>query len=193
LDFVSADASDESWRELDRDRDSLVSGGVEMKKIQTLLPCLAALSMWTAFAQVKIPILNPKFDMDVLECSPGGSCARQGVTGWVVGPNTNVQKMSATQYPGAPATGLYAVAIGGSPVSSSILQTLGATVQANTTCILSASGHTATPAAGTFVTEQISHESGSAPPQLGKPLQILVISTGTGSMDVQSVELTASN
>lgn len=170
-----------------------------------------------AAAQVSIPILNPKFDMDLLTCSPGTNCYQYGITGWVTGPNTGVQKMSATQYPGAPPTGLYCAYVGGSPVSGSILQTLGATVQANTTYILTlkvgaraddvftgylaallagnvtlASGHKSTPVGGTFVTEVVAYESGASPAQLGQPLQILITSTGPpGQVDIENVALTA--
>ena len=185
-------------------------------KIQTLLLSLAALSVWTAPAQVNIPILNPKFDMDVLTCSPGYSCFLYGITGWVTGPNTWSLKCSTAQFPSAPPTGLYVAAIGNSDSSGSILQTLGATVQANTTYILSvevgaradyvftgytvsllagnvtlASGHKATPVGGSFVTEVVAYESGATPAQLGKPLQILITSTGAGQVDIQSVGLTA--
>ena len=111
--------------------------------------------------------------------------------------------MSTTQYPGAPPPDciarMYCAYVGGSPTSGSILQTLGATVQANTTYILTvevgaradnpftgyaasllagnatlASGHKATPMGGTFVTEVVVYESGATPAQLGQPLQILI-------------------
>jgi hypothetical protein len=176
-----------------------------------------ALAVSVRAQEVPIPILNPKFNMDVLTCSPGGGCGQNGITGWIVGPQSDVQKMSSTQYPGiAPSTGLYVAAIGNSNVSSSILQTLGATVQANTTYVLTlevgaradyvftgyvaallagnvtlASGHRATPVGGTFVTEVVVYESGATPAQLGQPLQILVTSTGDGQVDIQSVALTA--
>ena len=99
--------------------------------------------------------------------------------------------------------------MGGPPTSGSILQTLGATVQANTTYILTAevgaradnpftgytasllagnvlltSGHKATPAGGTFVTEVVAYESGATPAQLGQPLQVLITSTGDGQVDI---------
>jgi hypothetical protein len=124
--------------------------------------------------------------------------------------------MSRAQYPNAPPTGLYCAAIGNSSSSGSILQTLGATVQANTTYILTlevgaradyvftgyeasllagnvtlASGHKATPVGGTFVTEVVLYQSGASPAQLGQPLQILITSTGDGQVDIQSVALTA--
>ena len=128
--------------------------------------------------------------------------------------------MSTTQYPGAPPPDciarMYCAYVGGSPTSGSILQTLGATVQANTTYILTvevgaradyvftgyvaallagnvtlASGHRATPAGGTFVTEVVVYESGATPAQLGQPLQILITSTGDGQVNIQSVALTA--
>jgi hypothetical protein len=181
---------------------------------------LAASVFATAFAQetaVPIPILNPKFDMDVLTCSPGYDCyGNAGITGWICGPTVSVQKMSTAQYPNAPSTGLTVGAIGNTTGSGSILQTVGATVQANTTYILTvevgaradyvftgyaasllagnvtlASGHKATPVGGTFLTEVVVYESGATPAQLGQPLQILITSTGDGQVDVAGVSLTA--
>ena len=187
-------------------------------KMQTFLLSLAGLSVWTASAQVNIPILNPQFDWDVLTCSPGNLCYPQspGITGWQFGPETNVQKMSTVQYPGAPAAGIYVASLGYPPSTGSILQTLGATVQANTTYtlkvsvgaradlpftgytvsllagnLLLASGHKATPVGGTFATEVVVYESGATPAQLGQPLQILITSIGDGQANISGVSLTA--
>ena len=168
---------------------------------------------------VPIPILNPRFDIDVLTCSPGSNCDQYGITGWITGPSTYVAKFSSTQYPHAPSTGLYLAAIGTSSSTGSILQNLAATVQANTTYTLSvevgaredyaftgytvslgagsivlATGHTATPVGGSFVTEVVTYESGATPAQLGEPLQILITSSGTtsvGQVDIEDVALTA--
>src|SRR5580700_7965316 len=49
---------------------------------------------------VPIPVLNPKFETDVLTCSPGSNCNQYGITGWTTGPGTGVFKASTTQYPG---------------------------------------------------------------------------------------------
>jgi hypothetical protein len=172
-----------------------------------------ALAVSVKAQEVPIPILNPKFDMDVLS---GSGASQVGITGWVVGPYSGVLKASTTQYPSAPTTGLYCAYLGGPPTSGSILQTLGATVQANTTYVLTlevgaradyvftgyvasllagnvtlASGHKATPVGGTFVTEVVVYESGATPAQLGQPLQILVTSTGDVEVDIQAVALTA--
>src|SRR5580692_2495089 len=100
----------------------------------------AALGFLTAAflpASTTIPILNPRFNLDTLPCSPGGNCNSYGVTGWVTGPQTYVLKASTAQFPSAPVTGLYIAAIGTGTSSGSIMQTVGATVQANTTYILS--------------------------------------------------------
>jgi hypothetical protein len=191
-----------------------VAGLKEKMKIQTLLLSLAALSVWTASAQVNIPILNPRFNVDVLSGSPGAS--QYGITGWITGPYTGVLKASTTQYPGAPTTGFYCAYLGGTATSGSILQTLGTTVQANTTYtlilevgaradevftgyaasllagnVLLASGHKATPVGGTFVTEVVVYESGATPAQLGQPLQILITSKGDGQVNISGVSLTA--
>ena len=188
-----------------------------MRRFLLLMAALAG-SVWTASAQktTAIPILNPKFDMDVLTCSPGSNCGQIGITGWIVGPGTGVEKCSATQYPGTPSTGMYVAAVGDTATSGSIMQTLGATVQANTTYILTvevgaradypftgylasllagnvtlASGHKSTPVGGTFVTEVVGYESGATPAQLGQPLQILITSPGDGQTNIQNVTLTA--
>jgi hypothetical protein len=188
-----------------------------MKRLLLLL-VVAASVFGTAFAQeaaTSIPILNPKFDLDVLTGGPGPP-GQAGITGWVVGPQSGTFKASTNQYPNAPTTGLYCAYVGNNESSGSILQTLGATVQANTTYILTvevgaradyvftgyaasllagnvllASGHKATPVGGTFVTEVIVYQSGATPAQLGQPLQILITSTGDGQVDVAGVSLTA--
>jgi hypothetical protein len=93
--------------------------------------------VWAAPAQaqpVSISILNPKFDIDVLTGSPVG--IQYGISGWVTGPQTDVFKASTAQYPGASPTGLYCAALGSSSASGSIFQALGATLQANTTYLL---------------------------------------------------------
>jgi hypothetical protein len=165
---------------------------------------------------VQIAILNPKFDRNTLYCTPGTNCSQYGITGWTVGPATNVAKFSTTQYPSAPSTGLYVAALGDSTVTGSILQTVGVTLQANTTYTLTvdvgaradvvftgylvsleagntvlAAGAKATPVGGNFVTEVIAYESGATPAQLGQPLQILIESKGTGQVDISDVQLTA--
>jgi hypothetical protein len=174
------------------------------------------LGAWTAPAQVNIPILNPAFDLDQLPCTAGYNCNYLSISGWLCGPQTYLQKTSAVQYPAAPAAGIYVAALGNASSTGSILQTLGAVVQANTTYILKvsvgaradypftgyeaalmggnvvlAAGNSATPVGGTFVTDVIVYSSGAIPGQLGKPLQILVKSLGTGQVDVAAVTLTA--
>jgi hypothetical protein len=165
---------------------------------------------------VSIPILNPQFDVDELPCAPGASCNELGITGWLVGPQTWVLKASTVQYPKAPSEGLNLAAVGGPSSTGSILQTVGAVVQANTTYVLKvtvgaradypftgytaallagnvivAAGNSATPVGGTFVIDVVVCESGANPPQLGQPLQIFVKSTGTGEADIAAVSLTA--
>src|SRR5579871_5366574 len=113
---------------------------LKLARATTALAILTAafLPASTAKAQsTTIPVLNPRFNLDTLPCSPGGNCNSYGITGWVTGPQTYVLKASTAQFPSAPSTGLYIALIGTSTSSGSILQTLGATVQANTTYILS--------------------------------------------------------
>jgi len=197
-----------------------------------LLPLtFAAMLLRTAFAQgnpVSIPILNPQFNVDKMYTSTGapctstqgGNCYQLSITGWTVGPQTLVQVSSTTQFPGVPAAGLYVAALGGADrvcaVSGSILQTLGDTLQADTSYTLKvklgarldleftgynaalmagnlilASANSATPTPGTFVTETITYKSGASPAQLGKPLQIFITSVGPGQVNISDVSLTA--
>jgi hypothetical protein len=187
-------------------------------KLQTfLIPVAALITIASASAQVptSIPVLNPVFDEDQLSCSPGGNCYDSSITGWLVGPATGVLKASTTQYKIAPAQGLYVASLGNSSVTGSILQTTGNTLQANVTYTLKvtvgaradypftgyeaalmagnvivASGNKATPVGGGFATEVLTYSSGAAPAQLGAPLQIIVKSLGTGSVDVSAVVFT---
>src|SRR6266851_4937708 len=106
-----------------------------------LLLAIAIAVLGTATAQdattaVSIPILNPKFRVDTLLCTPSANCFQFGITGWLVGPSTALFKAGTAQFPGAPAGGLYVAAIGNVGATGSILQTLGATLQANTTYTL---------------------------------------------------------
>jgi hypothetical protein len=162
-----------------------------------------------------IPVLNPQFTIDSLPCSPGSGCNSYGITGWITGPQTYVLKASTTQFPTLPPPGYLQVAVMGNTSSSgSILQTVGATVQANTTYVLTVtvgaradevftgylasllagnvtliSGHQATPVGGVFVTETLVYESGATPAQLGQPIQIFIKSNGNGQAVVSSVAL----
>jgi hypothetical protein len=108
------------------------------------------------------------------------------------------------------------MAIGYTNTTGSMVQTLAATVDANTAYVLKislgaradvpftgyvaalmagnvtlVSDNKATPSAGTFATDVIVYNSGANPAQLGKPLQILVESLGTGQVNVAGVSLTA--
>jgi hypothetical protein len=173
-------------------------------------------SAWAQDSPTSIPILNPDFQADVFSCAAGSTCYASGITGWLIGPSTSLLKASSTQFPDAPSQGIYVAAIGGSFSTGSILQTLGATVQANTLYILNlsvgaradypftgylaallagnatlASRNAATPLGGTFVTDQVAYQSGANPAELGQPLQILVKSIGTGQVDISGVLLTA--
>jgi hypothetical protein len=184
-------------------------------RLQTLLLPLAALFMSVLSAQtpVSIPIINAIFQDDTLDCSPG--CSYANLTGWVVGPQTGVFKASTAQYPSAPASGLYVAYLGNTDATGSILQTLSATVQANTTYTLTlgvgaradspftgylaslmagnvtvASSNKATPVGGTFVSDVIEYNSGATPAQLGQRLQIFVKSLGSGQVNIAKVTLT---
>jgi hypothetical protein len=182
-----------------------------------VLALLTATFLWAtpAKAQTEIPILNPQFNRDTLTCSPGTNCDSYGVTSWITGPQTYVLKASTTQFPTAPPTALYVVVMGNETASGSILQTVGATVQANTTYTLTmevgaradevftgyeamllagnvtlVSGNRATPFGGEFVTETLVYQSGATPAQLGQPLQVLITSKGNGQTAVSNLGLT---
>jgi hypothetical protein len=158
--------------------------GLEKKmKIQTLLLSLAALSVYAASAQVNIPILNPLFNEDQLSCTAGElACWVPGATGWLTGPQTGPEKVSTAQYPSAPAGGFYVMAVGYTNTTGSMIQTLADTVEANTTYVLKISlgARADVPFTGYIAN----------PAQLGKPLQILLKSLGTGQVNVASVSLT---
>jgi hypothetical protein len=189
-----------------------------MKRYLLVVAIALCAVLGNAFAQAtNIPILNPQFNTDELACSPGSDCyGNAGITGWICGPTVSVTKMSTAQYPNAPSTGLTVGAIGNTTGSGSVLQTLGATVQANTTYtlvvkvgaradfaftgynavlmagnVILAANNSATPLAGTFVTDLVVYKSGANPPQLGQPLQVFVKSTGAGQINVSGVSLTA--
>jgi hypothetical protein len=184
-----------------------------------LVLAVAGVSVATLFAQktaTAIPILNPGFEWDVMACAPGYYCDGWFLTGWQCGPSTGIFKPSAVEFPNGIPGGTNVAYIGNTVVTGSILQTLGAAVQANTTYTLQlsigaradlaftgywavllagnvtlASDNTLTPAPGTFLTDVIVYKSGAAPPQLGQRLPILVKSVGTGDVSVDNVSLTA--
>jgi len=185
-------------------------------KTRLLLVVISACELWTASAQTSIAITNPLFVDDQVKCSSGQSCSAGNVSGWICGPQTSIAIFSKTQYPTGSAAGLHAAALGYQNGSGSIFQTLGATVQANTTYTLKVEvgaradyeftgykaallagnvelveGHSATPVGGTFVIDTVVYSSGANPPQLGQPLQIFVKSEGFGQVDVAAVKLTA--
>jgi len=187
-------------------------------RLQTfLIPVIASIAIASASAQVptSVPILNPLFVEDQLACSPGGGCDSLSITGWLCGPQTYLVKTSSAQFKIAPTQGLYVAALGTTAATGSIFQTLGDTVQANVTYTLKvtvgaradypftgyeaallagnvvvASGNKATPVGGGFATEVLTYSSGATPAQLGKPLQIVVKSLGTGQVSVSAVVLT---
>ncbi len=185
-------------------------------KIWLLAFALSACTLGTASAQTSIAITNPLFVDDQIKCGSGQSCSAEDISGWICGPETGIAIFSKTQYPKAPATGLYAAYLGTGSTSGSIFQTLGATVQANTTYTLKVEvgaradesftgykaallagnvelveGHSATPVGGTFTIDTVVYSSGANPEQLGQPLQVFVKSTGFGQVDVAAVSLTA--
>jgi hypothetical protein len=192
-----------------------------MRRYLVLLPIALMLS-GTMFAQktaTTIAILNPGFEDDVLSCGEGFSCDAGPLTGWLCGPDAGVFKPSTAQFPNGVPGGTNVAYIGrglNTIQAGSILQAVGATVQANTTYILTLSvgaradigftGYSAalmagnvtlaydnslSPAPGTFLTDVIVYQSGAAPPQLGQRLQIRVKSVGTGQVDIDNVSLTA--
>jgi hypothetical protein len=162
-----------------------------------------------------VAITNPVFVDDQIKCGSGQSCSAGNVSGWICGPQTGIATFSKTQYPTAPAAGLYAAYLGGGNGSGSIFQTLGVTIQPNTTYTLKikvgaradesftgykaallagnvelVEGHSATPVGGSFAIDTVVYSSGANPPQLGQPLQIFVKSEGFGQADVAAVTLT---
>jgi hypothetical protein len=135
------------------------------------------------------------------------------------GPDSGLFKPSTEQFPNGVPGGTNVAYLGrgqNTIQTGSILQTLGATVQANTLYTLRLSvgaradigftgysaallagnvtlayDNTLNPAPGTFLTDVIVYKSGAAPAQLGQRLQILIKSAGTGQVDIDDVSLTA--
>jgi hypothetical protein len=101
-------------------------------------PYVGGAGCCTSQSQPFLARANPEFDMDVLTHSPGANCAQYGITGWVIGPNTYVQEMSTTNIRAHHPQGCASRPLAAVP--GSILQTLGATVRANTTYVLSLGG-----------------------------------------------------
>lgn len=186
-----------------------------MKLRSLLLPCAALLALTASAQTVTIPVFNPGFEDDTLSC--GSNCAYTNITGWLVGPQTTVEKTSLSQYPKGIPGGVNFAALGNNAATGSILQTTGAVVQANTTYILRLNigaradylftGYVAalvagnvtlasdrngiSPTPGTFEKDEVIYNSGPNPPQAGQFIQILVKSLGTGQADVDNVSLTA--
>jgi hypothetical protein len=179
---------------------------------------LAGSVLSTASAQetkTQASLLNPGFEEDVLACAGGLNCYAFGITGWLVGPNTVVQKMSTVQYPDGVPGGVNVAAIGNQNSTGSILQVTPLHVVADNTYTLKLSvGHRAdfaftgyfaalmagnvvlaydnslSPAAGTFQTDVIVYKTGNSPPQFSQPITIFVKSFGTGQVDIDDVSLT---
>jgi hypothetical protein len=191
-----------------------------MKPYLLLLPL--AVVLCTAPAQepatlISIPLLNPGFEDDVLSCAPG-NCYAAGSTGWVVGPVSGTFKPGPAQYPSGVPEGTNVAGFGNFSSTGSILQTTGTVLRANTTYVLKlsigqradvpftgyvaslmagnvtlASDNSLLPAPGTFLTDVIVFRSGPYPLLVGRPLQILVKSVGTGEVDVDKVSLEATS
>jgi len=184
-------------------------------RLTAAVAALIVALLWATPGQaqmVKIPVVNPSFTQDTLNCSPGSGCNQYGISAWVTGPQTFILKAGQSQYPSAPPGGLYLAALGTSSATGSIFQQLSATVQANTTytvkitvgarlddiftgyeaSLLSggvplASSNSAIPVSGTFVTDKIVYSSGATPAQLGQPLQIFIKSMGNGQTNIANV------
>jgi hypothetical protein len=124
-----------------------------MGRFLPLVATLAASVFGTAFAQgTTIPILNPGFEADVLNCAPSEACYNAEVPawlpGWFNGGDSGTIKPGPAQYPGGVPGGVNVAFLGGSAcgyaVTGAIFQTLPATLQPNTTYILQFSvGHRA--------------------------------------------------
>ena len=164
-----------------------------------------------------IPILNPGFEDDVLACA-GANCDAAPLTGWSCGPFAGVFKPTTAQFPNGVPRGTNVAYLGRDTMTGSILQTVGATVHANTTYVLNLNvgaradspftGYLAAlmagnvtlaydnslfPVPGTFLTDVIVYKSGANPRQLGQHLQILIKNVGTGQADIDDVSLTATH
>jgi len=167
-----------------------------------------------------IPIGNPGFEADVLDCIPSEFCYNAAVPGWLPnwfnGANSGTIKPGAAEYTCGEPRGVNVACLGGPSAVGGIYQTVSATLQANTIYTLHMSiGHRAdesftgyvasllaggvevasddslSPAPGTFSEETNTYKTGATPILLGQLLSISVRSIGTGQVDVDNVSLTA--
>ena len=181
-----------------------------------LLFTFAGALVCTASAQTSIPIFNPAFNTDALNCTPSAYCYEQGgISGWLTGPSTGIIKPGTAQFPGGVPEGANVAYLGGSSITGSLSQALGATLQANTTYTLTlhvghrldepftgylsslqaggvtvASSSGPIPPAGTFLEHVTVYQSGASPLQLGQPLAISIRSLGTGQTEIAEISLT---
>jgi hypothetical protein len=175
---------------------------------------------YTQGTPTPIPIANPGFEADLLDCSPSEFCYNVAVPGWLPnwfnGANSGTIKPGTAEYPSGVPGGVNVAFLGGPSAVGGIFQTLSAALQANTIYTLHMSiGHRAdesftgyvasliaggiavasdnslNPAPGTFSEETITYTTGATPILLGQLLSISVRSVGTGQVDVDNVSLTA--
>jgi hypothetical protein len=193
-----------------------------MRRFLLLMLPLGASVVGTASAQgTQIPIQNAGFEADVLNCAPGPNCWNSAVPGWLPGwlngEFSGTIKPGTGQYPGGVPGAVNVAFLGGSQMAGSIFQTVGSTLQANTTYTLRFSlghraddaftGYVATllagsvavayddslnPAAGTFVEDTITYSTGATPALRGQLLAISIKSVGTGQANIANVSLTYS-
>lgn len=159
--------------------------------ISATLLCVAALRTWA----VDIPIANAGFELVVLPCAPGLNCyASFNVAGWTGTGQFATLKPSTGPggiFPSGVPEGVNTAGLGSDNGNGVLIQTLGATLQSNTTYTLVfsvgsrtdyvfggysvellagsttlASDSSLSPASGTFVTGRIIYSSSAANPAL---------------------------
>jgi len=174
-----------------------------------------ALPIWA----VDIPIVNAGFEQVVLPCAPGPACATRDVFGWTgIGQVATFKGSTGPGgvFPGGVPEGVNTGGVGNQAGIGTLVQTLGATLQPNTTYTLVyyvgsridqlfsgysvellagsmtlASDSSLAPPSGTFVTGRIVYSSSASPALLGQSLGIRLTSAGQGGAHFDKISLDA--
>jgi hypothetical protein len=184
-----------------------------------VISLIAALIYALPACALDIPITNAGFEQVVLPCAPGPACFARDVAAWTGTGQFSTFKPSTGPggiFPGGLPEGMNVGAVGNEVGVGSLVQTLTATLQPNTTYTLVfsvgsrsdyvftgytidllagsttlASDSSLSPPTGTFVTGRIVYSSVANPTLLGQRLAIRLTSRGAGSADFDKLSLDA--
>jgi hypothetical protein len=187
------------------------------RRISTIakVMCGAALSAWA----VDTPIVNAGFEQVVLPCAPGPDCSTRDVFGWTGTGQVATFKPSTGPgriFPGGIPEGVNTGGVGNELGIGALVQTLGVTLQPNTTYTLVysvgsrsdylfsgysvelladsatlATDSSLSPPSGAFATGRIVYSSTAANPTVGQRLGIRLTSAGRGGAQFDKISLDA--